>query len=120
MSVEKESNPQLNVNVKNTDESKNKMKKKYPLSVKDILLKTDDELKEMSYQERVDYRENMLTKFCKSWKGWNKYYEKNNRKKRKHKMSCLNKQNKKQTRIQTRQQTRKQTNKRRKNKKQTQ
>ena len=57
---------------------------KYPPSVKDIKIKSDEELKMMTSEERIDYLERKQVEIAKVYGKWERFYKKLKKKKTKH------------------------------------
>ena len=65
------------------DRKKMKKKVKYPPSVKDIKIKSDEELKMMTSEERIDYLERKQVEIAKVYGKWKRFYKKLQKKKTK-------------------------------------
>ena len=66
------------------DRKKMKKKMKYPPSVKDIKIKSDEELQMMSREDRIDYLERKQVEIAKVYGKWKRFYKTLQKKKTKH------------------------------------
>ena len=66
------------------DRKKMKKKIKYPPSVKDIKIKSDDELQMMTREDRIDYLERKRVEIAEVYSKWERFCKKLQKKKTKH------------------------------------